>query len=214
MGTKQNLQASTGLLPAILLICILLVAATATSVLTTEGEIDIDEQELFQYVDEAITEITTYLQIQEVLGQYNSYNNNNNLRITKIAILISPMFSIQLNLSELQLSICDGNDICILYSNMKSNEIRQYSLFNHPLWENLSTNTFSIISTYDKDQSIKKYNFINQNSDTAYLIVKLPTQFMMKKNDVLTMTITPPAGLRKTLRLEAPLPMNKIVSLL
>lgn len=212
MRKKQTSQASTGLLPAILLIVFLLVAATATSVLTMEETITIDEQELNQYINEAITEITTYLQIKDVFGQYSFQDETP--RITKIAILISPMFSIQLNLSEIQLSLCDGEDLQVFYSDTKANEIQHYSLFKHPLWNNITNNTFSFISTYDKDNSIVNCNYINDHSDMTYLIVKLSKQFTMKKNDELTITVTPPIGIKKTLFLEAPLPMNTIVSLL
>ncbi len=207
---------SMAITSAILLIASLLIGVVAFSVLsgstdgTTGSEQDIIE--LYnQLVDDSIDEISTYIQIQDRIGKY--YGEPQHQRLQKIALMIKPLVSINIDISELTIKLCNGKDVMILRCNNKTDMIGAQSLFEHTLWSNLEENNFSFIVTHDKDKSIIDFKTINSNTDMGYIIIKLPEEFYMKKGDTLAISLFPETGITRNIVIEAPLPIKSVVYL-
>jgi archaellin len=208
---QTNNTGSLGISAVILMISFILIAITTLSVLSEETNDNLSEEEIQQMLEEAIDPITKYIQIQDQVGKY--YGEPHHQKIQKIAIMIKPLISDEIELSELTIKLNNGNNLIILSYKGDAAFRDTNDLFEHQIWDNLTENNFGIIATHDKDNSITDYNTINKNTDMAYIIIKLPENFYMKKGDTLTVTLFPSSGIQRTTILEAPLPMKKVVSL-
>ena len=198
----------TGIAAAVLIASILIITgATATIILgsTNEGTDDYE-----QIVYETVEEISTYIQIKDVIGKYNLEEDK---RIDQITILISPLVSTNIELSELTLKLDNKEDIQFLYYNGDAASINGYSLFEHPQWDNQSLEHYSALVLIDKDNSLEDFNIINDHTDSLYLTIKLPEAFQLQKNDVLGITLFPSTGIERQMEIEAPPPLTPIVSL-
>jgi len=206
----MDTKAATGIPTAILLISFILVGATAASVIigNTENSQEFDYNKILK---DTIHEISTYIKVDDVIGKYSSTSENQ--YINKIAILIKPLYSTNIDISNVLIKINNGEKIRILSNNNYAELIKNYSIFEHPLWNMIKENEYSVISILDKDRSINNHNIINDNTDTSYLIVKLPKDLTIKKGETIEITLILPAGTSKTIYLEAPLPIQPIVSL-
>ncbi|MCK5459005.1 MAG: hypothetical protein KAI20_03880, partial [Thermoplasmatales archaeon] len=67
----MNNQGATGIATAILLISFILIGATAASVIMGDSGNN-PEENYEEILDEALDEISTYIQIKDALGKYNS----------------------------------------------------------------------------------------------------------------------------------------------
>lgn len=207
----MNNTASLGITSVIILIAVILIALTTLSVMSQDTT-DTSEEEIDQIINDAIDPLTKYIQITDRIGKY--YGEAHNQKIQKIAIMIKPLVSDEIDISQLTIKIDNGENVRILtYDTNTTTNIGTNNLFEHPVWGNLTGVTFGIITTHDKDNSITNYNTLNKNTDMAYLIIKLPTDYYMKKDDTLTIKLFPESGYERTLNLEAPLPMKKVVTL-
>jgi len=130
-----------------------------------------------------------------------------------MAILIKPLFSIDIDASKLVIKLNNGKQIKMLYYNRQAEFISSNSLFEHQIWTTMTDTDFGFIVILDKDQSIIDYGTINDNTDMTYIIIKLPNDFTMKKGDTLELTLSPSTGVTKTINLKAPLPIKQIVAL-
>jgi len=207
----MDTQGATGVATAILLLSLILIGATAASVIMGEPGKSNSEENYEEILNEALDEISTYIQIKDILGKY--YPIEEDQRIQKIAILIKPLFSTDIDISKLMIKINNGKQIKILYYNNHAELISSNSLFEHPIWDNMTDTNFGLIVVLDSDKSIIDYDTINDNTDMTYIIFKLPPDFTMNKGDNLEVTLLPLPGIKKTLYLKAPLPINQIVSL-
>lgn len=206
----MDTQGATGIATAILLISFVLIGATAASVIMGDNG-EYSEENYEEMLEEALDEISTYIQIKDVLGKY--YYTPEESHIQRIAILIKPLFSTEIDTSELMIKLNNGQQVKILYYNNHADFISSNSLFEHPIWDNMTDTNFSFIAILDKDRSIIDYDTINDNTDMTYIILKLPPDFTMKKGDSLEITLFPSTGITKTIYLKAPLPIKQIVSL-
>lgn len=206
----MNNQGATGIATAILLISFILIGATAASVIMGDSGNN-PEENYEEILDEALNEISTYIQIKDALGKYNSTTEEQHIQ--KIAILIKPLFSIDIDASKLVIKLNNGKQIKMLYYNRQAEFISSNSLFEHPIWTTVTDTDFGFIVILDKDQSIIDYGTINDNTDMTYIIIKLPNDFTMKKGDTLELTLSPSTGITKTINLKAPLPIKQIVAL-
>ena len=205
----MNSWGSTGITAAILLISFLLIGVTVASVITGETGVDVTtEEDLEQMLDDVLDEITTYIQIKDKIGKY--YDTNDQLRIEKIAIMIKPLIKQDINMSELTIKLCNGNNVKILEYSGNAEYIESNPLFEHPMWGDITSNDYSFVVTLDKDRSLVDYDVLN--GDMAYIIIKLSEDFTMVKGDSITVTLFPSSGLARTTILEAPLPMSRVVS--
>ena len=206
----MNNQGASGVATAILLVSFILIGATAASVIMVDSGNN-HKENYEEILEEAIDEVSTYIQIKDVLGKYNSATGEQHIQ--KIAILIKPLFSIDIDASELMIKLNNGKQIKMLYYNRQAKFISSNSLFEHPLWTTMRDTDFGFIVLLDKDQSIIDYGTINDNTDMTYIIIKPPNDFTMKKGDSLEITLFPSIGITKTIHLKAPLPIKQIVSL-
>lgn len=190
----------------------MLVLVTAARIIGQDSTgTEISEENIDEILDETLDEITTYIQIKDKIGKY--YGTPHNYKIKKIAILISPLISQNINMSEMTVKISNNENVKIINFIGISDKIGSNNLFDHPIWDQINENYFGIITTHDKDNSIINYNTINSNTDMLYLIIKLNGSFSMSNGDINIITLFPSTGIQKTIIIEAPLPMRKIVSL-
>jgi len=158
----MNNQGATGIATAIILISFILIGATAASVIMGDSGNN-PEENYEEILEEALDEVSTYIQIKDVLGKYNSATEEQHIQ--KIAILIKPLFSIDIDASELMIKLNNGKQIKMLYYNRQAKFISSNSLFEHPMWTTMRDTDFGFIVILDKDQSIIDYGTINDNTD-------------------------------------------------
>ena len=200
---------STGITTLIILTTLLLIGITVTSVIT-EGTTDTTTEYNYEEITkEVIKEITSYLQIKDQKGKYT--NTNGEQKIEKIAIMISPLVSQNIDLTQLTIQLDNGQIIRVL-KYYQSSKLSQQSLFEHKLWNSINGTNYALLTICDIDNSITNYNLINENSDNAYLIFKLPPDMMMSKYDKLLVTLFPSSGITKTTILKAPMPMKPVIT--
>jgi hypothetical protein len=111
------------------------------------------------------------------------------------------------------IELCDGENYQILFFNGTAGSIRTHSLFEHPVWDSITNETFGLLSTIDDDNSIINSHLINKNTDMMFILLKLPNDTAMKQYDLLEVTIRPSPGIGRTVTLEAPLPIKNVVTL-
>jgi archaellin len=206
----MNNIGSSGITSTIILIAMILVTITAAGIITSSTtNNNIDTEDITRLTNEILDEISTYLQIKDQKGKY--YLINNEYQIKKIAILVSPLISQNIDVSKLMIQIDNGENIRIL-SFADSAKISDNSLFEHPLWQYIDGTNFGLITILDIDNSISDYNIINENTDNCYIIFELPTSMTMQKYQELTVRLFPSSGISRTLNLKAPMPMKSIVT--
>ena len=205
-------KATVGLPLILILVASISLATIAASLLTETDEYDVSSasEDLENIINDTLTEITTYLKITDAVGKY--YETNNTQKIEKIAIMIKPFVSCTIDLSDITIKLENNQDIKILTYQKQVESIASHPLFEHPLWQNVTTNTFGCIIVHDTDHSILQEHTIDDHTDMCYLIIPLPEEFSMKYKDTLKVSIFPATGIIKTLSLKAPLPTKHVVN--
>ncbi len=206
----MNDQAKLGVIAGILLIGFILIGAVSASVILTSTG-DASEEDLTTITNEVVDEICSYFQIKHILGKYQMIQGEQ--KINKIAILIKPFISQNIDISHMTIELCNDEQYQMLFFNGLVESIRSYSLFKHPLWNNTTSGTFCLLSTIDDDNSIIKSHLINKNTDMAFIILNLSDDMAMKYGTQLEVTILPTPGMGRTVTLESPLAMKNIVTL-
>jgi len=97
---------STAIAAMTLLIGFLLVSIVAASVITNGSGSTTSEQDVEEILNDVLDEISTYIQIKDKIGKY--YTTNGIARIEKIAILVKPLITIDIDISQLNIKLCDG----------------------------------------------------------------------------------------------------------
>jgi len=205
----SNIRVS-GITVLILLISMILIAMTVSSVLTDSSTGSVNEEDIDQMTQDTIDEISSYLQIRDRKGKF--YRIDNELKINKIALLISPLVTQDIDLSHLTIQIDDGNDINILTYSSNATTKNSGCVFEDDIWNQLNGQNFGLIVLTDQDESITEYDIINDCGDNAYLLIKLPDNMAMKKGDRLKLTLFPDIGITRTIILKAPLPINPTIT--
>jgi archaellin len=206
----MNDQAKLGIFAGILLIGFILIGAVSASVIMT-GSKNISEEDLNKITSEVVDEICSYLQIKHIVGKYQTIQGEE--KIQKIAILIKPLVSQDIDVSHMTIELTNGEQFQLLFYNGLAESLSSHSLFEHPLWDSVTPGTFSLISTIDDDNSIINSHLINKNTDMTFILLKLPDNIAMKYGNELKVTILPSPGMRRTVTLESPLSTNHIVTL-
>ena len=206
----MNNSGSIGITAIILLISSLLIGVTVASVVTsgTGGDTTTSGEDVNKIVNDVLNEITTYIQIKDQMGKY--YLENGVQKIKKIAILVKPLVSQDIDISQLTIKLSNGYDVKILNYSGNAQFIGTNSLFEHPIWNNISENSFGFIATLDSDRSLVDCNILN--GDMAFIIIKLSGDFSMTQGESITMTLFPSSGIARTITLDAPLPTKPVVS--
>ena len=131
----MNKLGSIGITTGVLLIGLIIITATAASVINNQTG-GISEENIEHMLDEVLNEITTYIQIKDKIGKY--YTTNNQKQIEKIAILIKPLISQNIDISDLTIKLCNGEDIKILTYSKNSEVIGSQKLFDHKIWNKIT----------------------------------------------------------------------------
>jgi len=211
----MNKNGSLGISALILFFALILIAAIAASILISNiasSQTSSDENDLTRITQETVNEITTYLQVKDIHAKYTMTDPEPTIHA--LAILIKPLVSSEIDLQTLTIEISNGQTINFFTYSTNTAPIGSFSLFEHPLWNNTSTANFSALVLLDTDHSILDYHTINAQNDIAYLLLKLPDNLSLKKDDAITITLLPGTGVTRTLTVTAPLPMHSVVSLL
>ena len=206
----MSLWRGTGITVLIVLISFLLISMTVASVITDDTTDVTTEYDLDQMTNEIINEITSYIQIKDQKGKF--FEINGKQRITKIALLISPLVSQNIDLSQLTLQLDNGETVRILTYDGNARNLDSQSIFEHDIWTSLNGSNFGFISICDLDNSIVGHDLINENSDNAYLIFKLPSDMSMEKYDEMVVTLFPSSGITTHVILKAPMPMKSVIT--
>jgi archaellin len=201
---------NTGITTIILLIVILLIAMTVTSTITQETTGTTTEHNYDQMVDETIDEISTYIQIRDQKGKFSDLNGEK--KIGKIALLISPLVSQDIDLTGLMIQLDNGETVRMLNYIGFSLNLESVSLFKQSIWDSLIEDNFGFITIYDLDNSITEYNLINDYSDNTYLVFKLPVDMTLAKHDKITVTLFPSTGITRATILKAPMPIKSVIT--
>jgi archaellin len=202
---------ATGIISIVLLIAFIVLAAAVASVITGETTSATTEQDYEQLLEETIDEIATYIQIRDQKGKY--YNVEGELKIQKMAFLISPLVSQDIDVSGLTIMLDDGETVRILYYSGSSSNLDSNSLFEHNLWDSLDSNEFSFITIIDDDGSLIEFDTINDYRDNAYLVFKLPSDMQLVKKDKMVITLFPSTGIDRNIFIEAPPALTSVVDL-
>lgn len=203
-------EARLGLIAGILLLGFLLIGAVSASVLFS-GTTTTPDSDLEQITNDVLDDLCTVLQIKDVIGSYQIAQGEHTLR--HIAIMVRPLISQNIDITQLIVQLSDDEELYHLTYSGKAAALSSYSLFSHPLWENMTTTTYSLAVTIDDDHSMSTNHLINKNTDTAFLLVHLPDDLTMHYGGSLQLTLLPTPGLERTVTLQAPLPTTRIVTL-
>lgn len=198
-----------GITTIILLISLLLSGFIVASVITNESsQIEIEE-DYKQIIDDIIDETSTYIQIIEQKGKYNEINEER--KIDKIILYISPLITQNIDVSQLTIQLNNEESIRFLKYTGNVKNLQTYSIFSHPIWESLDGNNFGFISIIDLDESLINSSFLNDYSDHAYIVFKLTDDMTIAKNEQLIVTLFPSTGITRTTILKAPFSTKSIV---
>ena len=114
-------QGNLGIASVVILISFILLAMTAFSVLSNDTTNTDSEEEIQEMIDDTIDEITKYIQITDKIGKF--YGPPNQQKIQKIAIMIKPIFSNEIDISEITIKNTYGLSsgfFCFSESSIKS----------------------------------------------------------------------------------------------
>jgi len=206
----MNTEGNLGFIPAILLIVFMLIGATAASVIMNKTT-NSSEKDYTQMVNEVVDDLSNYITINNVVGKYDEVNGK--YQIQKLAIMIRPLISTQIDTSKIIIKISNGEHLYILSPTGQVTLIGTSSVFSNPVWGNTPQGTFSFISIVDDDSSLINHKVINKNTDTQFIIINLPQDLIMHYGDTMDVALIPSPGTQRTLALEAPLPTTHVVSL-
>ena len=211
MNKKQDNQGSNAISATIIIIAIILIATLTIILVTGQQTQTINQENIEQILDEIFNEITTQIQIKEKIGKY--YNIQDEYKIKKIAIMISPLVTNDININQLKIEIYNNEKIKILKYEGDTKKIEKQDLFEHPIWKNLTENQYGFITIQDKDNSLEKHGHLNDYKDNAFLIIKLSDELAPKKGDKINLKLFPSTGITKKIKITAPVPTNRIVTL-
>jgi len=204
---------SAGITVLIILMASVLLGVTAASVLLSETNGSSPEDDLAeladQVLDETIDKITTYIQIKDRYGKF--YGEIGQQKIQKIALEIKSLISKNIDISDLTIELNNGEKIKTLYYNYNVETIGSNSVFEHFIWNNINEDYFGLIAIHDNDNSLVNYSAITENSDRAYLIIRLPDDMAMSKGETLSVKLVPTIGITRSIELKAPLPIKPVI---
>ena len=199
-----------GLTAGIILIIVVLIAAVAGSVIIQTTQ-DASNRDLTSITNDALDEITTFLQIKNVVGKYDNIQGQEGIQ--RIALLIKPLVSIHLDITKITVMISSGDDIRILSFSGQVAPIKSHSLFDHPVWDSTDEGSYSVLSTVDDDNSMTDLHLINKNTDMGFIILNLPGTDLLHYGQSLQLTLIPSPGNECSVTLEPPLPTSRVVTL-
>jgi archaellin len=208
---KKPRPISTFSLAAISVFSIMVLFTFAASSLVYKTPEEIPEEELETMISSIYNSISTYINIDHVYGKYATTTNGRS--ITHLAVLINPYFSTSINIDEMILEIVSKSDIHHVYFSGNSSTIASDPLFSHHEWTPLSSTQYSLITLYDADSSIEQINQLNDCTDKAYIILKLPDSMMLNNKEHIEMNILCSSGMKRSILLKPPFSTRDIVQI-
>jgi archaellin len=121
------------------------------------------------------------------------------------------LISQNIDVSQLTIQLNNGETIRFLKYFGDVQDLESYSIFGHPIWESLDGNNFGFIPVIDLDESLVSSNLLNDYSDHAYIVFRLPDDMAIAKNEQLIVTLFPSTGITRTTILTAPFSTRPIV---
>jgi archaellin len=109
----MNDQAQLGIITLILLLGFILIGAVSASVLLTDNN-TITEKDANKITTEVLDEICSYLQIKDIIGKYQIIQGEQ--KIQKIAILIKPLVTQDIDISHMTIQLTNGEQLQISIS--------------------------------------------------------------------------------------------------
>jgi len=191
----------------IILISLFIITSTASTFINPKNSLN--PTQINQYVDQTIDEITSYIQIKNMYGQFST---DKPYHISKIGVMISPMFQNNVDVSNIIIQVQTKNTVFIYTYNYQVLSLKTNSLFTNPLWNELNAQSFGIISIIDKDASIMNHHVLSDSSDLLFLAFLIPND-VITKGDYVTITISSGDIMQKTISFSTPLPSKNIVDL-
>ena len=194
----MNNKGNMGISAIPVLISFLIAGATTSSVIlkssdTTSGDVG-------QIVNDALEKITTYLEINDAIGKYDVTDGVRS--VEKIVLLVKPLVSTNINMSEVMIKISNDNDVLLLsYSGYAVERSSAETIFENKIWDK-TDNAFGLIVLIDTDNSLLTYSVMND--DTAFIAIKLPSGFAMTNDESLTISIIPAQGTTTSVVIETP----------
>jgi len=150
-------QGSTGITWILLLTILLLVSSSIIYGLASSG--DEDDQDVEDLLESALKEIESYFVVKEGYAKMKD-------EYLMMVLLIKPVFSTPIPLSNLTLEVNDGKVLRLL--NL-SGVFDSKDVFNEDFWSDLNQ-SFAIVPVIDKDGSLRE-GFIN--GDLFYVAFKI-----------------------------------------
>ncbi len=204
----MNNWGSSAIYAMIILIGIMLVSVVAAEIINNTEGLTL-EQDLSKITTETIEKYSTYMDIDFKVGKF--YQIDGIQKIKKIALQISPLFSTNIDITQLNVQILNKESLKLLYFDGVVEFYNGGSLFENSNWYNITEKNFGLLVINDLDKSIVDQNVINENSDRAYLIFELSDDIALSKYDSLYVTLFPGSGLSKSVILKAPMPIKPVV---
>ena len=199
-----------GLTAIIISTSLLIIGITTASVLSNSSSNFTEKTNIEQITNEVIEDISTYIQIRDQKGKF--YETDGIKKIQKIAILISPLFTQDIKVSKLTIQLNNGESVHMLTYSLDAESINQNSIFEHKIWNNLTGDNFGFISICDIDNSLVNYDLMNDYSDNAYIVFRLPIDMELTAHDKITVTLFPSSGITRVIELVTPLPIKSVVT--
>ena len=193
----MNRWGSTGVTALALLASLLIIGAGTSSVFLDESEGLSNEVQ--NTVNNVLQEITTYIDVKNIIGYFNNIDKDAQLK--KLIILVKPLIETTINLSQLNIQISNGASIRVFSYNGTAEKTSE-DLFNNRVWNKISENEFGVIILTDEDNSIKNWQMINK--DLVYLTLPIPSDLTIKPDSNIKISIIPNNGCIKTLEVEIP----------
>jgi len=200
---------STGLTSVILIVSLLLIGVTVADIISGDTTGTLSDQQLEQITEETIEELSSYILIKDQIGKYNEIDGI--LKIEKIALWITPLVTQVIDVSQLTIQINDGENVLFLKYTNNSENLESFSLFENIIWNKLNGTNFGFISIIDMDDSLVNYHTLNDCSDNAYVVFRLPASVSFQKHDKIVITLFPSTGITRSIELKAPLPIKSVV---
>jgi archaellin len=178
--------------------------ADSTTGEPTSGEIE-------QMTQEVLDEISSYIQIRDQKGKY--HNQNGERKITQIALLVSPLVTQNIDLAQLTIQLNNGETVKTLNFDGNILKMGSNTLFEHPIWDNLTGDNFGFISIVDIDDSLIDHQIINDYSDNAYVVFELQSNIALEEYDTMDITLFPSTGITRTTSFRVPFSIKPVVTL-
>ena len=94
---------------------------------------------------------------------------------------------------------------------MHKSSLNGNSLFSHPLWEEIDTQSFGLLSIIDTDSSLTHTNTLTDSTDLSFLLLSIPNE-IITKGEYVTITITSGNIVQKTISFSSDRPISTVGS--